>query len=122
MRSFLILAFSALALVLAGCGGSDDEPATTPAAQPPASTAAPDGGAVKDIRFDPEAVDVKVGQTVTWTNQEPVNHNVVADSGASFKSRNFGEGGTYSFKAAKPGTVKYECTLHPGMEGTLTVK
>jgi plastocyanin len=46
---------------------------------------------------------------------------VTAKSGASFHSDNFGQGGTYEFTPKKAGTIKYTCTLHPGMDGTLTV-
>jgi plastocyanin len=76
---------------------------------------------MQNIAFDPASVTVKVGQTVTWVNDDSVTHNVTAQSGAAFKSNNFGQGGTYSFKATKPGTIKYVCTLHPGMDGTLIV-
>lgn len=76
---------------------------------------------MKSIQFDPKEDTVKVGQTVTWTNDDSVDHNVTATSGADFKSDDFGNGKTYTFKATKPGTIKYTCTIHPGMDGTLTV-
>ena len=47
--------------------------------------------------------------------------DVTAQSGESFKSQNFGKGGTFSFTPTKAGTIKYVCTIHPGMDGTLTV-
>ena len=34
---------------------------------------------------------------------------------------NFGQGGTYSYTPTKPGKIEYTCTLHPGMDGELTV-
>jgi len=76
---------------------------------------------IDNFVFVPAQLTVKVGQTVTWTNQDDVDHNVVATKGAKFESDNFGKGGTYSYKATKPGTIQYTCTLHPGMDGTLTV-
>jgi plastocyanin len=36
-------------------------------------------------------------------------------------SKAFGGGGSYSYTPRKPGTIKYVCTLHPGMDGTLVV-
>ena len=56
-----------------------------------------------------------------WTNEDSVVHDVTAKSGATFKSDLFAKGKTYSFKATKAGTIDYVCTIHPGMEGTLTV-
>jgi plastocyanin len=90
----------------------------------PAAPSSPGGAAavsMKNIQFAPRALTVKVGQTVTWTNQDSVDHNVTAVGGASFRSANFGRSGTYRYRAAAPGTISYVCTLHPGMAGTLTV-
>ena len=72
---------------------------------------------MQNIAFDPKAVTVKVGQKVTWTNDDSADHNVTADSGADFKSENFGKGATFSFTPDKAGTIKYVCTIHPGMNG-----
>ena len=65
---------------------------------------------------------MKVGQKITWTNADTTDHNVTADSGADFKSDDFGEGGTFEFTADKAGKIAYECTLHPGMKATITVQ
>ena len=45
----------------------------------------------------------------------------MAQSGADFKSDDFGKGGTFSYTPDKAGTIKYTCTLHSGMDGTLEV-
>jgi plastocyanin len=95
-----------------------------PATAPPAAPA-PAGQAIavtmKNIQFAPKQVTAKVGQTVTWTNDDSVAHNVTAVGGASFKSANFGRGGTYKYRPTAPGKISYVCTLHPGMDATLTV-
>ncbi len=77
---------------------------------------------MQNIQFSPKEATVKVGQKVTWTNDDGTDHNVTATGGASFKSKDFGKGGTYSFTPKKAGVVKYTCTIHPGMDGVLTVK
>jgi len=126
----LIGTVAALGLVLAGCGGggssSSSSSTSTPAASSSSSSsAASSGGGVQikmqNIAFAPKSATVKVGQKVTWTNADTVDHNVTANSGASFKSQNFGNGGTFSFTPTKAGTIKYVCTIHPGMTATLTV-
>ncbi len=132
MRSFLVIPLTAAALAVAGCGDDDSDTASTasdpPAAESAPSTSAPadEGGAVevgmKGLQFEPKDVTVKVGQTVSWKNLEDVGHNVVAEEGADFESDTFGKDGTYQFKPEKAGSVKYVCTIHPGMEGTITVE
>jgi plastocyanin len=76
---------------------------------------------MENIQFKPKAVRARVGQQVTWTNAEDIEHNVVATSGAEFESEIFGKDGNYSFTPAEAGTVEYTCTLHPGMDGRITV-
>ena len=132
MRRILPALCAVVALAAAGCGSSNSSSTSsgsssggstsTPAA---ASSSSSGGVAIKmqNIAFDPKAVTVKVGQKITWTNDDSTDHNVTADSGASFKSKDFGTGGTFSFTPTKAGTITYECTLHPNMKGaTITVQ
>jgi plastocyanin len=115
------------ALAIAGCGGDDDNSSNEPAPAPAETqtSSASSGGTVsidmKNIKFDPSAQTVSVGQKVVWTNEDSVDHNVTATAGADFKSDDFGQGKTFEFTADKAGTITYTCTLHPGMDGTLTV-
>jgi plastocyanin len=128
MRRILLALCAVVALAAAGCGGSNNN-STSSAAGSGASTstaaASSSGGGVtikmQNIAFDPKAVTVKVGQKVTWTNEDTVDHNVTSQSGETIKSDNFGKGGTFSFTPKKAGTIKYVCTIHPGMTATLTV-
>jgi plastocyanin len=114
-----------LALVgalVAGCGSSssNSSSASTPAATPAAGSDAV-AVSMKNIQFAPTSVTAKVGQTIKWTNDDSVDHNVTAKSGATFTSSTFGQGKTYSYKATKAGTISYVCTIHPGMVGTIIV-
>lgn len=79
--------------------------------------------AYRNIAIEPDAVKVKVGSTIKWTNYDEVPHNVVSESGPMhFASSQFGEGGTYEIKVVKPGVIHYECTLEPTtMNGTIEV-
>lgn len=132
----LILAL--LALAAAGCGSSGSKsssnsssssstPSTSSSsssggtAAPAASAGAPVTIKMQSIQFVPKTQAVKVGQTVKWVNDDTVTHNVTAQSGATFKSSDFGQGGTFTFKPTKAGTIAYVCTIHPGMVGTLNV-
>jgi len=118
-----------LAAGAAGCGEgekkSEDSGSPAPSKPAPANPAPAKAGDVKvsmkDIQFEPKAAKAKVGQTITWTNDEPVEHNVVAKSGADFSSQAFGQGKTFKAKVEQPGKIDYVCTLHPGMDGTIEV-
>jgi plastocyanin len=125
MRGILLALCAVVALAAAGCGGSDSGGSTSSAPAATSSSSSSGGGGVaikmQNIAFDPKAVTVKVGQKITWTNDDSTDHNVTANSGADFKSDNFGKGGTFSFTPTKAGTIKYVCTIHPGMDATVTV-
>ncbi len=131
MRRILLALGAIGALAAAGCGSSNKSStssgSSTPAASSSTAAAASSssGGGVaikmQNIAFDPKDVTVKVGQKVTWTNDDSVDHNVTSQSGESIKSDNFGKGATFSFTPTKAGTIKYVCTIHPGMTATLTV-
>jgi plastocyanin len=126
MRRILLplCAVLVVGLALAGCGGGGSSSGSTPTSSSSSSSSSSGGGTeikMQNIAFAPKATTVKVGQKVTWVNDDSAAHNVTADSGASFKSKDFGSGGTFSFTPTKAGTIKYVCTLHPGMTATLTV-
>lgn len=133
MRRTLLLLLAALALLGAGCGSDDDSSSTSTGAA--AETTATTGGAAAaegkgkvvtvdmvNIQFDPKTVEVAVGDAVRWVNQDTVDHDAVSTSGDEFASDQFGKGGTFEYTTEKAGTIEYECTLHPGMVGTIEVR
>jgi plastocyanin len=105
----------ALGLLLAACGGDDGGSAsntTNPA--PGAKGVTVD---LKDLKFTPEKVAIKTGETVMWRWKENVLHNVAGDG---FKSDNLSDG-TFDHTFKKAGSYDYQCTLHAGMTGTVDV-
>jgi plastocyanin len=116
MRALLALLLGLV--VLAGCGGDDDsgDPGS-------ASACASDAVTIRmvDTQFDPEKVSVKAGQQVCWVNEDSIQHNAVAENDA-FKSDLFNKGETFTATVDQPGTIKYVCTVHPGMTGELDVQ
>ena len=105
-----------LALTIAGCGGDDE--ADSPAA-PGAQSGTVEVG-MDELKFDPADITVKVGTKIVWTNLEDIPHNVVSER-AGLGSELIQKDGTYEHTVDKPGEFVYVCTLHPGMDGTLTV-
>ena len=70
--------------------------------------------------FVPDSITVKVGDTVTWVNNETYGHDVTSDTGL-FKSPTLATGEKYSFTFVHEGTYPYICAIHPFMHGTVIV-
>jgi amicyanin len=107
-----------------GAAALAEAPAVAPSQQ-----AAPDGAVAAEIRgfiFQPSPLVVPVGSTVTWTNQDAIQHSVSADSApspaSSFDSGFFTQGQTFSFTFAEAGTYTYHCNRHPSMQGQIQVQ
>jgi plastocyanin len=125
----LLLACMALGLVVAGCGGDDDEDegggggaATT---EEPAGGGGGGGGtavSMEGIAFNPAEVTVGAGDTVTWTNNDSVGHDVTADEFSSGDPGGLAQGDTFEHTFEEAGSFDYVCTVHPGMEGTVVVE
>jgi len=118
------LVLAALGIGLAACGGSGADSQTTAAAK--ATITAPPIAAAKvsvqDNTFKPGTIQVKAGDTITWTNNGAVAHTVTATDGANFDSGTLEPGKTFSFAADKTGTIHYVCNFHAGMKGTIEVR
>ena len=83
--------------------------------------------AAEDNTFTPQQVTVTEGSTVTFTNDGRNQHNViaVADTPFSAETASFEPGESFHWKASKPGTYQYYCSIHgtatAGMTGTIQV-
>ena len=75
---------------------------------------------VVDLEFDPVDPKIFAGTKVIWTNDGELPHTATAADG-SFDSGVFATGESFERVFAEPGTYAYLCTLHPGMEGSITV-
>jgi plastocyanin len=120
-----VLALFLCAVALAACGGDDDDGGGDQGGGGATAGACPSGSVeikMVDIKFDPQEATAGVGQEICWVNEDTIDHNAVAESGADFESELFGEGETFTATVDSPGTVEYVCTIHPGMTGTITVE
>jgi plastocyanin len=104
MRRFIPIAVAGVALVLAA----------------PASTAT-STVQIKSTGFVPAAVTVNQNDSVTWTNTDTKDHQVVANGG-SFASAILKPGKTYTHAFRAGGTFRYHDGLHPTLKGTITVR
>ena len=70
--------------------------------------------------FSPNPIDVKVGDTVTWTNDHREGHTVTSTS-SEFNSGDIQPGQSFSHTFDKTGSFDYYCIIHPSMVGKVSV-
>jgi plastocyanin len=104
MRRALILAVTTLALVLAA----------------PASSATVTIS-IKRTGFVPTSITINQDDSVTWTNNDTINHQVVANGG-QFASAVLAPGKSFTRAFHSGGTFHYHDALHPGLKGTVIVR
>ena len=118
----------AAAAFAAGCGGSSSDSTTAgdgygAPAKAAATTQAKTAGTTVEMSnttFQPQSIDVKVGDTVTFVNKDEIAHTATAGDG-SFDSKTMEAGASFTFKPTKAGQIAYVCNFHPGMTGTINV-
>jgi len=111
-------------------------PSPTPTAPPPAPTASatpvpptatppPAAGTVtvviQGFGFQPQQLEVDAGTTVTWVNKDPVAHDADSSDGL-WDSPYLEEGQSTSHTFSEPGKYLYFCSIHPYMQGIVTVR
>ncbi|MEU6555299.1 plastocyanin/azurin family copper-binding protein [Streptomyces sp. NPDC046915] len=88
----------------------------------PAAPVTGNAVAINNFAFSPAVLKVKVGTTVTWTNQDADAHTVTSSGkGGPLHSAALATHATYSYTFTKPGTYAYLCTIHPFMTATVEV-
>jgi len=75
---------------------------------------------IEGMRFDPETLTVKPGDTIVWINNDPFPHTATS-TGGDFDSRAIATGGRWQYAASRRGVLPYGCSLHPTMKATLRV-
>jgi plastocyanin len=75
--------------------------------------------------FTPQVVTVKIGDSVTWTNNGTIDHTSTGDAPLSrWDSGTVGVGGSFTFAFTAGGKYAYHCIFHQslGMVGKVSVK
>lgn len=108
------LALALFLLAFAACGSTKH----------PSAQVATDQVAIRNFAFNPETIRVTAGTTVTWTNDDSVQHSVESTTGAFSTSPLLLSGSThasFSHTFTQPGTYPYICGVHNYMTGTVIV-
>jgi plastocyanin len=75
--------------------------------------------------YNPNLIEIKVGDTLTWKNDDSSPHTVTSSSDnnniITFDSGVLMRGETFSFTFDMEVEYPYFCTLHPNMIGTVVV-
>jgi plastocyanin len=105
MRRLLLLLFVVPALAVAASSGSAATSTTV---------------SITAKGFNPSTVLVAAGDSVAWTNNDTLRHQVVSNTGA-FSSPILASKQTYGHTFRTGGTFAYHDGLHPSLHGTVTV-
>mgnify|MGYP000860190905 FL=1 len=77
---------------------------------------------IRDYKFEPAVIEIKVGQTVKWTNGEKrTSHSIFFQGPSGFESDRLFPGESWERVFEKPGTYLYTCGPHPEMTGKVIV-
>jgi plastocyanin len=76
---------------------------------------------IKRTGFVPKSVTINQDDSVTWTNNDTINHQIVANGG-SFASPILDPGKSWTHSFAHGGTFRYHDSLHPALTGTVVVR
>jgi plastocyanin len=118
-RLFPIVLIVLATLTLSACRatyGPSPTPTPTPAPTPSGNSVTMSGFA-----FHPQTLTVKAGTTVTWANNDAVDHTVTSDTNL-FASDKLGKNATFSYTFSNAGTFAYHCSIHKTMKGTIVVQ
>lgn len=118
IRLFSVLVLSLL-FVIFSLNCSEENSSTTTNTDPNAIT-------IQGNAFQPAALTVKKGTTVTWTNKDSYAHTVTSgispNPNGTFNSNNVSANQTFSFKFDNTGSFDYFCMIHTSMKAKITVE
>jgi plastocyanin len=77
----------------------------------------------KDKKFSQKKIAVKIGDSVSFKNEDPFSHNVFSLSDAkTFDLGSYPQGQAKKVTFDKPGEVEVECAIHPDMKLNIEVQ
>jgi amicyanin len=77
---------------------------------------------IANFAFNSKTLTINKGDTITWTNNDSVPHQVKGDTLTSLSGPVITNGQSYSYTFNNIGTFAYHCNIHPSMLGSVTVQ
>ena len=77
---------------------------------------------IRLVKFSPETIEVRTGQTVEWANNDLTPHTVTSQGTGDLNSGSIDAGASWRHTFTQAGSFPYYCTFHPEMKGTIIVK
>jgi len=77
--------------------------------------------AIEGFAFNPDTLNISVGTTVVWYNNDSVDHTITARDN-SFYSGRMSPNETFEYTFQQSGTLEYYCTIHPSMTGNVNIE
>lgn len=123
-------------LTLAACSSTTTSPA---GATPVPTVAGASGGAaggdpcapstaagtvqagMAQIAFEPAQISAKVGDVISWTNNDSVSHTATLKDFPACTTEILSNGASGGITFTAPGTYAFFCKIHASMTGTITV-
>src|SRR5687767_12266181 len=68
---------------------------------------------IENMRFDPQELTVKAGDTIVWVNKDLVPHTATSAKAGVFDSGFMEAGQSWKYLVKGNGEVAYICTFHP---------
>jgi LPXTG-motif cell wall-anchored protein len=107
-RMFMLVAVAAFALVGGAALAAPVQQGTTQVK-------------IQDFKYDPPALTIAAGTTVTWTNLDTAPHTATSTTSGKFDTGDLKKDQASSITFNEVGTFEYFCVVHPRMIATLTV-
>jgi plastocyanin len=104
-------------LTLAAIGGARG---AGPTASQPSAKAATHTVVIENLRFVPDTLEIRRGDTVVWENRDLVPHTATAQG--RFDSGNIAPQAAWRHRFDTAGTLAVICRYHPTMKAQVTVK
>jgi plastocyanin len=77
---------------------------------------------IQGMKFHPEALEVRRGDTVVWINRDMVPHTATSTRKSGWDTGSLAQGDSGQYVAHHRGEDPYFCQLHPVMLGKLLVR
>src|ERR1051326_610970 len=87
----------------------------------------PDAAVLEDKAYQPNPIEINVGETIIWTNNDLTIHTVTEGNPSTNVPTNGFDSGllspdeTFKHVFDKAGTIQYHCILHPTMIGSVII-